>query len=150
LPVKRSAINSARKSRLEAASPPRFADRSESDEAYVLAAVIGLCNQEKGQVFAREISDEVNRLLAARGETRLLSPEKVGHKLKKLGLFTRTLSHAGNGLILDQPTRERLREVAAAYSVEDLILRDGNLHCSSGEKSEVFMEDVEDMEDLSF
>jgi hypothetical protein len=127
-----------------------IADRSESDEALVLAAVIELCNQEMGHVFAREIAAEVNRLLAARGETRLLSPEKVGHKLKKLGLFTRTLSHAGNGLILDQPTRKRLREVAAAYSVEGLILRDRNLHCSSDEKSEVSMEDVEDMKDLPF
>jgi hypothetical protein len=126
----------------------QFADRSESDEALVLAAVIALCNQDKGHVFAKEIGAEVNRLLAARGETRLLTPEKVGHKLKKLGLFTRRLSHAGNGLILDQPTKKRLREVAAAYLGEGLIPETENFHCSSPEKSEVFMEDVEDMKDL--
>jgi hypothetical protein len=126
----------------------RIADRSESDEALVLAAVIALCNQDKGHVFAKEIGAEVNRLRAARGEARLVTPEKVGHTLKKLGLYTRRLSHAGNGLILDQPTRKRLREVAAAYQVEDLILGDGNLHCSSGKKNETFREDVEDMKDL--
>jgi hypothetical protein len=104
---------------------------------------------DKGEVFVKEIAAEVNRLLGARGETRQLSPEKVGHKLKKVGVFTRRLSHAGNGLTLDQPTRMRLREVAAAYLGEDLMQGDGNLHCSSREKNEVFREDMEDMEDLS-
>jgi hypothetical protein len=60
----------------------------------------------------------------ARGEIRKLSPEKVGHKLKKMGMFTRRLSHAGNGFTLDQATRVRLHEVAAAYRGEDSIQAD--------------------------
>jgi hypothetical protein len=123
----------------------QIADRSSGDEALVLGAALALCRLDKGEVFVKEIATEVNRLLGARGETRQLSPEKVGHKLKKVGVFTRRLSHAGNGLTLDQPTRMRLREVAAAYLGEDLIQGDGNLHCSSREKNEVFREDMEDL-----
>ena len=91
----------------------QIADRSESDEALVVAAA--LCHQDKGELFVKEIAAEVNRPLEARGETRQLSPEKVGHKLKKVGICTRRLSQAGNGLTLDQATKIRLREVAAAY-----------------------------------
>jgi hypothetical protein len=123
----------------------RIADRSESDEALVLAAVIALCNQDKGHLFAKEIGAEVNRLLSDRGETRLVTPEKVGHTLKKLGLFTRRLSHAGNGLILDQPTRKRLRELAAAYLGEDLMQEDENSHYPLREENELLMEDMEDL-----
>jgi hypothetical protein len=99
-----------------------IADRSDSDEALVVSAA--LCLQGKAQVYVREIAAEANGLLAARGETRQLSPEKVGHKLKKMGLFTRRLSPAGNGLTLDQATRLRLREIAAAYLGEDSIPED--------------------------
>jgi hypothetical protein len=126
----------------------QVADRSSGDEALVLVAALALCCQDKGEVFVKEIAAEVNRLLAARGETRQLSPEKVGHKLKKVGLFTRRLSHAGNGLILDQATTKRLCEVAAAYLGEDLIPEDENFHCSLRENNEALMEDMEDMKDL--
>jgi hypothetical protein len=100
----------------------QFADRSDSDEALVVAAA--LCQQDKAQVYVSEIAAEANGLLAARGETRQLSPEKVGHKLKKMGLFTRRLSPTGNGLTLDQVTRLRLREIAAACLGEDSIPED--------------------------
>jgi hypothetical protein len=123
----------------------QIADRSESDEALVVGAALALCHQDNAEVFAKEIAAEVSRLLAARGETRLLTPEKVGHKLKKLGLFTRRLSHAGNGLILDQPTRKRLDELAAAYLGEDLIQEDENSHCPLREGNELLGEDMEDL-----
>ena len=97
----------------------QIADRCDGDEALVVGAALALSRQDKDGVFVKEISIEVNRMLVARGETRQLSPEKVGHKLKKMGLFTRRLSHAGNGLTLDQATRVRLHEVAAAYGEED-------------------------------
>jgi hypothetical protein len=99
----------------------QIADRIDGDEALVVGAALNLSHQDKGELFVKEIAVEVNRLLAARGETRKLTPEKVGHKLKKVGLFTHRLSHAGNGLILDQATRIRLHEVAAAYQGEDSI-----------------------------
>jgi hypothetical protein len=106
-----------------------IADRSSGDEALVLGAALALCHQEKGELFVKEIAAEVNRQLVARGETRQLSPEKVGHKLKKVGLFTRRLSQVGNGLTLDQPTRSRVHEVASAYLGEDSIPDTENLHC---------------------
>ena len=107
----------------------RIADRSNSIDALVAGAALTLCHQGKDQVFVKAIAAEVNRLLEARGETLQYSPEKVGHRLSKVGLHTCRLSHAGNGLFLDQPTRIRIHEVAAAYLGEDSIEKDENLHC---------------------
>ena len=76
----------------------QIADRSSSVEALVAGAALALCHRGKDEIYVKEIAAEVNRLLVARGETMQLSPEKVGHKLKKVGLFTRRLSPAGNGL----------------------------------------------------
>jgi hypothetical protein len=115
----------------------QIADRSDSDEALVVRATLALCHQDKGEVFVKEIAVEVNRLLEARGETRQLTPEKVGHTLKKVGMFTRRLSQAGNGLRMDQATRTRLHEVAAAYWGEDSLQGDENLHCPLCEKNEL-------------
>jgi hypothetical protein len=120
----------------------QIADRSDCDEALVLGAALTLCHQDKGEIFVREIAVEFNRVLVARGEKRQLSPEKVGHMLKKVGLFTRRLSHAGNGLILDQATRIRLHEVATAYRGEDSIQEEENLHCALCEKNQVLGEVV--------
>ena len=83
----------------------QIADRSESDEALVVAAAFALCHQDKSAVLAKEIAFEFNRVLEASGKTRRLSPEKVGHKLKKVGVCTWTVSSAGKGLILDQGPR---------------------------------------------
>lgn len=88
----------------------------------------------KGQIFVKEIAAEVNRVLEDRGETLRLSPEKVGHKLKKIGLLTRTLSQAGNGL--DGATKVRVHEVAAAYRMEDSMADSENLHCDLCHKNE--------------
>ena len=99
-------------------------DRSDSDEALVVGAALALSHQDKGELYVKEITAEVNRLLVLRGETKQLTAEKVGHKLKKVGMFTRRLSHAGNGLRMDQLTRVRLREIAATYLGEDPIPED--------------------------
>jgi hypothetical protein len=107
----------------------QIADRSGSVEALTAGAVLALSHQGKEQVFVKEIAAEVNRLREARGETMHFSPEKVGHKLKKIGLFTRRLSDKGHGLILDQTTRGHIHEVARSYLGEDSILSTENLHC---------------------
>lgn len=107
----------------------QIAERSDSLEALAINAALGLCHQGKDQMFVREIAAEVNRLQEARGEASKFSPEKVGHSLKKVGLLTRRLSHAGNGLIMDRATTEILHEVAAAYRGDDSAQEDGNLHC---------------------
>ena len=116
----------------------QIADRSNSVEALVAGAALALCHQGKDEIYVKEIAAEVNRLLVARGETMQLSPEKVGHKLKKVGLFTRRLSPAGNGLSLDQATRIRLHEVARAYLGEDSIADTENLHCPLCSQNERF------------
>jgi hypothetical protein len=106
------------------------ADRSDSLEALVAGAALTLCHKEKDQIFVKEIAAEVNRVLEDRGETLRLSPEKVGHKLKQIGLLTRRLSQAGNGLLLDGATKARVHEVAAAFRMEDPMADSANLHCS--------------------
>jgi hypothetical protein len=126
----------------------QIADPCDSDEGHVIAATLAFCHQGKGEIYIKKIDVEVNLLRAARGETKQVSPEKVGQRLKKLGLFTQRLSPAGNGLILDQATRKRLREIAAAYLGEVLSQENENLYCSLGEKREVLMEDVDAMKDL--
>jgi hypothetical protein len=93
----------------------QIADRSDSVEALVAGAALALCHKGKDEIYVKEIAAEVNRLLVARGETMRLTPEKAGHKLRKVGLFTRRLSQAGNGLTLDQATKSRVHEVARAY-----------------------------------
>ena len=97
-----------------------LAERAESLEALIVRAALNLCQQGKDEVFVKEIASELNRLLEAHGETRRFSPEKVGHRLRNLGLLTRRLSQAGNGLQLDQETRHRLDDLAAVYMQEDL------------------------------
>jgi hypothetical protein len=91
------------------------AERADSFEGLTIEAVLTLCHVGKTQAYAREIADEVNRIQEQRGEALRLSPAKVGHKLKKLGLFSRRLDQGGNGLILDLATRERVHQAAATY-----------------------------------
>ena len=116
----------------------QIADRSSSVEAIVAGVALAFCHQGKDEIYVKEIAADVNRLLVARGETMQLSPEKAGHKLKKVGLFTRRLSPAGNGLSLDQATRIRLHEVARAYLGEDSIPDTENLHCPLCSQNERF------------
>ncbi|WP_353062229.1 hypothetical protein RBB77_13060 [Tunturibacter psychrotolerans] len=82
----------------------------------------------RDQLYAREIAVEVNRLIEVRGERSKLSPEKVGHRLRKLGLPTRRLSQAGNGLVMDKETRTRLQMLSAMYVREDQLAVTENLH----------------------
>lgn len=56
-----------------------------------------------------------------------LSPEKVGHRLRKLGLPSRRLSQAGNGLILDKATIAVIHQLAAVYLEEDFLANNENL-----------------------
>jgi hypothetical protein len=108
----------------------QLADRSESLEAVAIEAALTLCHKGKDQVFVREIASEVNLLQQAHGEKLLFTPEAVGHKLKKLGLFTRRLGQGGKGLVMDNATKTLLHEVAIAYLGKDSIQVNGNLHCS--------------------
>jgi hypothetical protein len=105
-------------------------DRSNSHEALAIEATLSLCHQGKLQIFVKEIADEVNRIQASRGETLRFTAEKVGHKLKKVGLCTRRLSSAGNGLLIDHTTRVLLHEVAASFLDVGFGPDDQNVQCS--------------------
>jgi hypothetical protein len=109
----------------------RLSEISNTSEAIVLEATRALSRDGREKAYVREIAVEVNRRLETRGETARLSPERVGHQLKKLGLRTRRLSQTGNGLSFDKATVARICELAAMYIVdvmEDTPPEAKNLH----------------------
>jgi len=108
----------------------QISERRDTAEALVVEAVLALSTGGAEQLYAREIAVEINRLVEARGERSKLSPEKVGHRLRKLGLPTRRLSQAGNGLVIDKETMTRLQTLSAMYVGEDQLIATENLHCS--------------------
>jgi hypothetical protein len=108
----------------------RISERLDTAEALVVEAVLALSRGGAKQLYAREIAVEVNRLVEARGERSKLSPEKVGHRLRKLGLPTRRLSQAGNGLVMDNETLMRLQMLSGMYVGEDQLVVIENLPCS--------------------
>jgi hypothetical protein len=93
-------------------------DRSSTVTAMVLKAVLFHChdgNQEK--VFVRDLAATVNNAYRQQGEPLKISNERLGHLLKNLGLYTRRLSNAGRGLVLDNATRLRAHELSYANEV---------------------------------
>jgi hypothetical protein len=92
-----------------------------TEEAIVVEALRNVTLKEMDRVFVKEIAAEANRLLELRGEKLRLSPEKIGHLLRKLGLPTRRLSQAGNGLVLDAIALARIEELAAMYVPENCL-----------------------------
>ena len=99
----------------------RISERLDTAEALVVEAVLALSRSGAEQLYAREIAVEVNRLVEARGEGYKLSPEKVGHRLRRLGLPTRRLSQAGNGLVMDKETMNRLQTLSGIYVGKELL-----------------------------
>lgn len=108
----------------------QLAERRDSLGMLAVGAALSISHQEgKDQMLVGEISAEVNRRLAARGEKIQCTPEKVGHRLKNAGLLSRRLGAAGNGFVLDHATQVLLHEVAAAYGCVGLTEGGDNLHC---------------------
>jgi len=107
----------------------RISERLDTAEALVIEAVLVLNRGGAEQLYAKEIAVKVNSLLEARGERTKLSPEKVGHRLRRLGLATRRLSQAGNGLLINKETLTRLLTLTAMYVGEDQLAGTENLHC---------------------
>jgi hypothetical protein len=107
----------------------QISERRDTAEALVVEAVLALSRGGAEQLYAREIAVEVNRLVEARGERSKISPERVGHRLKKLGLPTRRLSQAGNGLVMDNETLTLLQMLSDMYVGEDQLVVTQNLHC---------------------
>ena len=108
----------------------RLFEMSDTIEAVVVEATRALSRDGREHAYVREIVAEVNRLLEARGETVRLNPEKVGHRLKKLGLRTHPLSQSGKGLTFDRATVAGIQQLAAVYVMEDMPAETENLHAS--------------------
>jgi hypothetical protein len=66
--------------------------------------------------------------MEARGESARLSPEKVGHTLKRLGLRAHPLSQTGHGLTFDPATIAQIEQLCAVYGMEDTPAEAENLH----------------------
>ncbi|MGB8062406.1 MAG: hypothetical protein WCF26_10960 [Candidatus Sulfotelmatobacter sp.] len=56
-----------------------------------------------------------------------LTAEKVGHTLKRLGLYTRR-DTKGRGLVLDKPTQIRVHQLSLEYDVLPVVLQRGYCH----------------------
>jgi hypothetical protein len=108
----------------------RNSERLDTVEAFVVEAVFALSKSGAEHLYAREIAVKVNSLVEERGERFRLSPEKVGHRLRRLGLPTRRLSQTGNGLVMDKETMTRLQTLYWMYVGEDLLADTKNLHSS--------------------
>ena len=111
-------------------SDQQIAERLDDLGTLCLSAALRLCHQGKTQILVGEIAAEVNRDLKARGEKLQHSPEKVGHKLKNVGLPSRRLGPAGKGFLFDHGTQVFFHKVAAVYGCVGLADGKQNMHCS--------------------
>jgi hypothetical protein len=110
-------------------SDHKLAERLDDLGMLAIGAVLTLCHQGKNQVLVGEVAIEVNRVQKPRGERLTYSEEKVGHSLKKVGLYARRLGKAGRGLVMDTATMVRLHELAAVYGSAGSDQDENNLHC---------------------
>jgi hypothetical protein len=111
-------------------SDQQMAERVDELEMLTIDAALDFCHRGMTEILVRTLAAEINLTLATRGDRLRLSPEKVGHKLKKIGLLTRRLSSAGNGLVLDHPTQVLLHQVAKAYGCGSLAPDQASMCCS--------------------
>jgi hypothetical protein len=107
----------------------RLSDMSNTIEAVLIEAILNLIHQGKPKFLVREIADEVNRIQKARGERLIYSPERIGRKMKKIGLPARHISKDGNSLEMNLATVKRAHELAVVYGCAGLNQNDENLHC---------------------
>jgi hypothetical protein len=116
-------------------SQRQIGERLDDLGTLAVGAAFSLCHQGKDQVLVAEIAGEVNRVLKARGERLQVSPEKVGHRLKKAGLLSRRMGAAGNGFSMNNATQVLLHQIAATYGYVGLPEDSENLHCQLCEQN---------------
>ncbi|MFZ0637560.1 MAG: hypothetical protein WA755_14565 [Candidatus Acidiferrales bacterium] len=96
-------------------------DRAAMLEAIVLEALLAACHEKlPGALPIVGLTQRVNTILAGRGETSEVSPEKVGWKLRALGLHTESVTGGRKGIALHSETRAMIHRLAAAYGVRTL------------------------------
>jgi hypothetical protein len=87
--------------------------RQTSLESIILEAVLSFCHEPNTQeVLVHEIAKRVNGIYENLGERLQVSEEKVGHALKRLGLFTRRVGNKGRGLELTKEMQLLVHELS--------------------------------------
>jgi hypothetical protein len=87
-------------------------------ECGILSAALVLIHEgAKKQVLAKELTQLVNAILRARGEILEYSPEEIGWRLTRLGLFTRRVA-GGKGIRVDREFSRLAHDLAKRFGVE--------------------------------
>lgn len=94
-------------------------ERAGTPEALTVEAILSLSHEDRGitELLASTLAARVNRLLAERQESWTVSPEEIGHLLKRMGMPTVRLGSAGRGLKLDKATSANAHRLANYYDV---------------------------------
>lgn len=84
----------------------------------VIDSLLAACHQaEKTQMYVGEIAQDVEVILGGRGDYRKIEAREVGHRIKQLGLVTEARNSKGFRLVLTQPVRRRVHELARSLAV---------------------------------
>ncbi len=83
-------------------------------DSLVIEGMLILCHQEDRKSFhVAEVSEQVNEILEARGESFDMNPWAVGRKLRKLDITTQRLDANGRGALLLNDLRHHVHSLAA-------------------------------------
>jgi hypothetical protein len=113
---------------LQAQSEQIRADRAGGIAGIVVQAVLTLAHRDEQQAYVRDVTAGAIRIGIEQGESLKLSSEKVGHVLKRLGLYTRRLGSAGRGLVFDKSTQLHVHRLALEYDVLPPVSECGYCH----------------------
>jgi hypothetical protein len=98
-------------------------------DSVVIEATLILCHQKDRKSFhVAEVSEKVNEILQARGESLDLNPWAVGRKLRKLDITTQRLDANGRGALLLNDLRHHVHNLAAKRGL--LVMRGDSVTCS--------------------
>jgi hypothetical protein len=83
-------------------------------DSVVIETMLILCHQKDRKSFhVAEVSEKVNEILEARGESLDMNPWAVGRKLRKLDITTQRLDANGRGALLLNDLRHHVHSLAA-------------------------------------
>jgi hypothetical protein len=88
----------------------------------ILEGLLFCCHEGRLQVLSGELADIVNLIWEKRGEGCKTTPEKIGWKLRALGLRTESIGGAGKGLRLTESIRAKIHDLAKAFKIPTLRL----------------------------
>jgi hypothetical protein len=109
----------------------------------VLEGLLFCCHRTESQVLCGELADIVNTVWRKRGEGLETTPEKVGWKLRALGLRTEPIDGAGKGVRFTEGVRLRIHSLAKSYGVPSLphSARENCPHCKATFGKQVSQDD---------